>query len=238
MFLLSCSGASLTLGQDGQVPLKFGAPLQLDCGVNGPLRHCFWETADGRIVQVEDVYAGLHPGLRAPGNLTNNQCGIVVEQARAGHAGEWTCRALLDGQALRGSMRAAVECVYPFVAVGGGCYYFSETLLQSWEDARSFCKSLSVGADLAVLDDCHQFQLVWGHILVNYEVSVHWIGGHDDASDGKFYWVDNTLMVMGTPFWRPNYPSGLESCVALSNAGGYFIDQPCTEPHHYVCQQH
>lgn len=59
-------------------------------------------------LQVEDVHAGLHPGLRAPGNLTNNQCGIVVERASEGHAGKWTCRALLDGQALRGSIRAAV----------------------------------------------------------------------------------------------------------------------------------
>ncbi len=44
--------------------------------------------------------AGRHVGLRAPHNLTHDQCGIVVEQAAARDAGRWTCRVFLQGKAL------------------------------------------------------------------------------------------------------------------------------------------
>ena len=43
------------------------------------------------------MHAGLHAGLRAPHNLTHNQCGIVVEQSSGKDAGDWTCRVVLDG---------------------------------------------------------------------------------------------------------------------------------------------
>ena len=50
--------------------------------------------------QVGDVHAGRHAGLRAPHNITHNQCGIVVEQGAARDAGTWTCRVFLQGESL------------------------------------------------------------------------------------------------------------------------------------------
>ena len=47
------------------------------------------------------MHAGRYEGLRAPHNLTHNQCGIVVEQSSGKDAGEWTCRVVLDGDVLK-----------------------------------------------------------------------------------------------------------------------------------------
>ncbi|CAL4143117.1 unnamed protein product, partial [Meganyctiphanes norvegica] len=41
---------------------------------------------------VEDVYEGMHRGLRRPDNTEGNQCGIVVEQATNETHGIWTCK--------------------------------------------------------------------------------------------------------------------------------------------------
>ena len=47
------------------------------------------------------MHAGLHGGLRAPHNLTHNQCGIVVEKSSGKDTGEWTCHVLLNKAALK-----------------------------------------------------------------------------------------------------------------------------------------
>lgn len=233
--LSSASGTSLIPSQAGDILLQVKAPLQLDCGVEGPYRHCYWETHDGRFFQVEDVHAGLHAGVRAPHTLTHNQCGIVVENTTVADVGEWSCHVLLEEEALKGVRTVGRACTPPFESLGTGCYYFSEIVTNIWEEARTFCKSLSPNADLAVLDDCHQFQLVWNHILVNFEPTAHWIGATDEHLDGQFYWVDGTSVDLGTPFWYPNYPRG-QHCVEMSAPYGYYVDDPCTDVHHFVCE--
>ena len=48
------------------------------------------------------MHLGRHEGLRAPYNLTHNECGIVVEHGAAKDAGTWTCRVFLEGKVLHG----------------------------------------------------------------------------------------------------------------------------------------
>lgn len=43
------------------------------------------------------------------------------------------------------------------------------TCLSHRHGARDFCKSLSAGADLAIVDDCELMHLLWNHILVACE---------------------------------------------------------------------
>ncbi|CAL4174282.1 unnamed protein product, partial [Meganyctiphanes norvegica] len=68
-----------------------GEQVQLDCGIIGNYTHCVWEK-DINILKVQDVYVGIHSGLRRPDNTEGNQCGIVVEQASKETNGRWTCK--------------------------------------------------------------------------------------------------------------------------------------------------
>ena len=47
------------------------------------------------------MHAGLHPGMKAPSNLTHNQCGIVVDALSERSFGKWTCRVYFAGLTLR-----------------------------------------------------------------------------------------------------------------------------------------
>ncbi|KAK8401232.1 hypothetical protein O3P69_002772 [Scylla paramamosain] len=231
--LSSATGASLVQAV-GDVPLQVGSALHLDCGVQRRYRYCLWEAEDGRVFQVEDVRAGRHVGLRAPHNLTHNQCGIVVEQAAARDAGRWTCRVFLQGKALttvRNVRKEAKGCTNPFVAVGTDCFYFNPDLALN---------CLSTDADLEVVDDYHQQELIWGHIMVNYGPNYFWLGATDEYDDEVWRWVDGTHVPMGTPFWSPNEPnnlSGNENCLTIQSGTGYFNDLNCTrETVHVMCQ--
>ncbi|KAK8376658.1 hypothetical protein O3P69_009934 [Scylla paramamosain] len=157
------------------------------------------------------------------------------KHSSAADAGKWSCHVLLEGEALKGVRTVTRACTPPFESVGTRCFYFSELITKDWAAARTFCKSLSPTADLAVLDECHLFQQVWGHVLVNYDPSVHWIGATDEHVDGEFYWVDGTSMALGSPFWYPNYPRE-EHCVAMSTPYGYYADQNCNTQYHFLCQ--
>ncbi|XP_050736495.1 alpha-N-acetylgalactosamine-specific lectin-like [Eriocheir sinensis] len=241
--LSASSGTSLAPAVP-DVPLEVGAPLHLDCGVRGHYRHCLWETEDGRVFQVEDVHGGRHAGLRAPSNLSDNQCSIVLEQASAGDAGAWTCTVFLQGSALTTVRNVVTKetraCISPFESVGGGCFYFAANLEMNWNDARAFCKSLSSGADLAVVDDCNLMHLLWNHILMAYGAGNYLLGATDQHEEGTWVWVDGTAVTMGTPFWlygQPDNQNNVQHYLRLfEQYGGYFDDASYGAEYHFVCQ--
>nr|ADK66338.1 C-type lectin [Eriocheir sinensis] len=131
-------------------------------------------------------------------------------------------------------------CDLPFELVGSGCFYFSDNLAMGWDSARTFCKSLAAGADLAVVADCNLMHLLWNHILAAYNGSNHWIGATDQHEEGMWVWVDGTAVTMGTPFWKYEEPNNLhedEHCLHLNaSSNGYFNDANCTLVYSFICQ--
>ncbi|KAG0710779.1 C-type lectin domain family 17, member A [Chionoecetes opilio] len=238
VWLSSASAASSLYFDFSDVSVKVDEQLELACGVEGHFRHCFWETERGDVFQVEDVHAGLHPNMRASSNLTHNQCGIVVDALTERNFGKWTCRVYFAGSTLRAerTIGKALSCPEPFTQVGTDCYYIHHESDYTWEEARNVCQGLDPNGDLAVLNDCHQFQLVWNKILVDYPTSWYWIGGSDRYQEGSWHWVSGEPVAMGTPFWRPDEPQADGGCLNLSTPYGYFNDYSCSQKSYFICQ--
>lgn len=217
---------------------KANEMVELTCGVEGHFRSCVWETERGDVFQVEDVHAGVHPGIRAPVNLTHNQCGIVVDALPERSLGKWTCRVYLDGVTLKleKTVGKALDCPDPFSQIGNECYYIHHEQTMNWDDAREYCQSLYPNTDLAVVDDCHQLQLLWNKIVVDYEITWYWIGGTDRHEEGAWHWVTGESVPVGTPFWRPGSPSDDGNCLDLSKSNGYFHDYTCSSTSYFICQ--
>nr|XP_045588273.1 C-type lectin mannose-binding isoform-like isoform X2 [Procambarus clarkii] len=217
-----------------------GQTLTLSCGVRQEFRHCLWENERGDIFQVEDVHAGVHPGLRAPEDLTDNQCGVVIDSVSVEDLGAWTCRVFLAGRTLLASRNVgktqAESCPDPFVLLGGQCYYFHTSTTLSWQDAREYCWSMDTAADLAVVDDCHQFAIIWDHILIYYTGKWFWVGGTDLGQEGEWYFINGNPVPMGLPFWLPGSPNDEGNCLDISVNSGYFNDYPCVNKGSFICQ--
>ncbi|KAK8749195.1 hypothetical protein OTU49_015724, partial [Cherax quadricarinatus] len=223
------------------VAVTTGETLELKCGVKQDFRYCVWENEKGYIYQVEDVHAGVHAGMRAPEDLTDNQCGVVIDSIGAQDLGAWTCKVHLAGRTLVGSRNVGKTnmgpCDESFVLLGQECYYFHESSHKSWQDAREYCRSMTTLADLAVVDECHELALIWDHVIMYHNATWHWIGGSDLGQEGYWYFVDASPVPVGTPFWRPGNPSDDGNCLDLSEPYGYFNDYDCEKTGHFICQQ-
>ncbi|XP_063865667.1 C-type lectin lectoxin-Lio3-like isoform X2 [Scylla paramamosain] len=237
VWLSSAAGSSIYFDYE-DVLARVDETVELTCGVEGRLRLCAWETERGDVFQVEDVHAGVHPGMRAPSNLTHNQCGIVMDALTERNLGKWTCRVYLDGATLKleKTVGKALDCPQPFSQIGTECYYIHRAHKMNWDSAREFCQDLHQNTDLAVLDDCHQFQLVWNKIVVDYEKIWYWIGGSDRHDPGSWHWVTGEQVPMGTPFWLPGSPDNNGGCLDLSSSHGYFNDYNCSSTSYFICQ--
>ncbi|XP_050691455.1 uncharacterized protein LOC126983048 isoform X4 [Eriocheir sinensis] len=91
-----------------QIVVNPGDPVNLDCGVRGESRYCIWESDNGQIYQVEDVYGNVYDGLSKPENTVGNECGIVINSADISHHGKWTCKVFVVGNSLLGSKNVVV----------------------------------------------------------------------------------------------------------------------------------
>nr|XP_045588248.1 asialoglycoprotein receptor 1-like isoform X1 [Procambarus clarkii] len=239
--LVAVSADSSIIFDVADVEVTPGQTLTLSCGVRQEFRHCLWENERGDIFQVEDVHAGVHPGLRAPEDLTDNQCGVVIDSVSVEDLGAWTCRVFLAGRTLLASRNVGKTqvdaCRDPFGKVGGECYYFHTTTALTWQDARDYCLSVDPFSDLAVVDDCFQFRLIWNHILIYFPGHSWWIGGSDLEQKGDWYFIDGSPVPMGTPFWYPGSPSSDGDCLLITSTYGYLNDSSCETPFSFICQQ-
>ncbi|KAL7637107.1 UNVERIFIED_CONTAM: hypothetical protein RMT77_012865 [Armadillidium vulgare] len=104
------SKASLIFNSDSVV-VDPGERLQLDCGVEGNYRYCFWEKEgeqQSHTLQVEDVHGGYIKGLSKPDSIKGNECGIVINSVSANDHGVWTCKVFVFAKTLEGSKRVIV----------------------------------------------------------------------------------------------------------------------------------
>ncbi|KAK8749388.1 hypothetical protein OTU49_017526 [Cherax quadricarinatus] len=218
-----------------------GESLTLSCGVKQEFSFCIWDHENGRSFQATAVHKGVHPGMRAPEDLTDNQCGIVIDSVSIEDSGEWTCRVFLaDGRELRG-IKTLAACHSPFVIVGNECLYFHEGYM-NWNDAKDYCRSLSsseYNSDLATVDSCEQLGDIHQHILLEYSPLWHWIGGTDSYEESDWHWLTGGTVPVSTPFWYPGHPllNTTLNCLALQQYTGYFFDYSCTSHGPFICEE-
>ncbi|XP_071822362.1 uncharacterized protein [Apostichopus japonicus] len=112
------------------------------------------------------------------------------------------------------------------------CYYFARNTT-SWEQARGFCQGVEDG-DLAIIDN----QVTLDYILSKTMGGDWWIGAYDQATEGRWRWVDcMDFNDFSTSNWASGQPSGNagEDCGQLL-PNGQFNDWPCERPVQYICQ--
>nr|XP_045588173.1 uncharacterized protein LOC123750095 isoform X1 [Procambarus clarkii] len=245
IIVLALASADATLIFDASdVKATPGTSLALSCGVKEDFRLCFWDHEDGRSFQVEDVHAGVHPGLRAPEDLIDNQCGVVIDSVSVEDSGAWTCRVFLadNGGELRNT-KIVAACHDPFTYVSGGCFYFHSTEGLSWSQGRDYCQSLTTSeyySDLATVQSCDQLGEIWQHIVINYEnPPMFFIGGTDVNEEGNWHWVTGGTVPRSAPFWYPRHPQvdTTRNCLYIQAASGYFADASCSSVIPCICEE-
>ena len=85
-----------------EIMVKPNEKVNLECGLTGSYRYCIWEHR-GEQIDTFDVHDNIYPGIMSkPENITDNQCGIILESASTEDHGEWTCKVFIKGETLIG----------------------------------------------------------------------------------------------------------------------------------------
>merc|ERR1711962_675018 len=125
------------------------------------------------------------------------------------------------------------ECVTPFRPGPGPngpnslCYYFSNTLVNSWEDAENRCQSMSSGSSgsyLAFIETQAQQDFIV-KVLDATTSDRAFIGGTSiNNTDLTFYWLfTSTAVDDGFTFWGPREPNYKEEqCMEMNNEKGKY----------------
>ncbi|KAK8749179.1 hypothetical protein OTU49_015719, partial [Cherax quadricarinatus] len=236
----SASDASLIFDADN-VKVTPGESLTLSCGVKQEFILCIWDHEDGRSVQAKDVHSGFHPGMRAPEDLTDNQCGIVINSVSVEDSGKWTCRVFLTSGGELRNTKVVEACHDPFIVVGSECLYFHEGHT-NWTTARDYCRSLSNSqytSDLATVDSCEQLGDIYQHVVMEYGLVWHWLGGSDEYEESGWHWVTGGTVPRSVPFWYPGRPTIDTSvnCLSMHSQTGYLYDHECNLNGSFICEE-
>ncbi|XP_018018453.1 type-2 ice-structuring protein-like [Hyalella azteca] len=115
--------------------------------------------------------------------------------------------------------------------------------MQPWEASRNICQA--DGGDLVTFDNCEQFGVVANYFLEEdlQHITYFWLGGYQVAGTNDWFWLDNSSIPMGLPYWGQFGSGGLvpdnpkvEQCLEL----GYdyrhrFNDLDCLELRRPLC---
>nr|ADK27312.1 C-type lectin [Procambarus clarkii] len=112
------------------------------------------------------------------------------------------------------------SCPEPFVRIGEGCYYLSQTAM-TWSEARGYCQDLLPGedADLAVFETyCNDYSHIASYAL-NTETPYLWVGGTDEGHEGFWNWVVGRPVNLLATYWREHEPESNTSynCIAFES---------------------
>uniref|UniRef100_A0A3P8QRA0 C-type lectin domain-containing protein n=1 Tax=Astatotilapia calliptera TaxID=8154 RepID=A0A3P8QRA0_ASTCA len=118
---------------------------------------------------------------------------------------------------------------------GGKCYYFSISQL-SWKQSRVDCRAK--GGDLVKIDSREEQLMKEGE-------DKFWIGLTDSAVEGRWLWVDGSLL----KFWAGKEPNNVtegdpdgEDCVRMGEEFENkdlkcWFDQSCLKPQRSICEK-
>uniref|UniRef100_A0A3P9BQF2 C-type lectin domain-containing protein n=1 Tax=Maylandia zebra TaxID=106582 RepID=A0A3P9BQF2_9CICH len=122
---------------------------------------------------------------------------------------------------------------------GGKCYYFS-TNKSSWTKSRDECRAK--GGDLAFLERRVRELMKEGE-------DKFWIGLTDSAVEGRWLWVDGSLLDESLKFWAGKEPNNVtegdpdgEDCVRMGEEFENkdlkcWFDQSCSKPQRSICEK-
>ncbi|XP_018018343.1 secretory phospholipase A2 receptor, partial [Hyalella azteca] len=143
-----------------------------------------------------------------------------------------------------GPPTAEGHCNLPYTAVGSQCLSFESSARQSWEASRNICQE--DGGDLVTFDNCEQFGVVANYILEQdlQHITNYWVGGYLETwYTEDWFWVDNSSIPMGLPYWGQYYPgkllpdnSAAERCLELGYECRHrFNDRDCLDFRRPLC---
>uniref|UniRef100_A0A3Q2WMT5 C-type lectin domain-containing protein n=1 Tax=Haplochromis burtoni TaxID=8153 RepID=A0A3Q2WMT5_HAPBU len=118
---------------------------------------------------------------------------------------------------------------------GGKCYYFSVSK-SSWTVSRGECRSK--GGDLVKIDSREELK-----DIMNYPQDKFWFGLTDSAEEGRWLWVDGSLLDKRFDYWEYfwDYPDG-EDCGRMGVKGetsdlNSWFDASCNMAHRSICER-
>uniref|UniRef100_A0A3P9DKY2 C-type lectin domain-containing protein n=1 Tax=Maylandia zebra TaxID=106582 RepID=A0A3P9DKY2_9CICH len=143
---------------------------------------------------------------------------------------------LYTGQAIMSlqcfSSKLKIMCL-SFQGFCSFCYYFSISQ-SSWKQSRDECRAK--GGDLVKIDS-------------REEQDKFWIGLTDSAVEGRWLWVDGSLLDESLKFWAGKEPNNVtegdpdgEDCVRMGEEFENkdlkcWFDQSCSKPQRSICEK-
>nr|XP_053631614.1 C-type lectin domain family 17, member A-like [Cherax quadricarinatus] len=119
--------------------------------------------------------------------------------------------------------------------------YFHEGYT-NWTTARDYCRSLSNSqytSDLATVDSCEQLGDIYQHVVMEYGLVWHWLGGSDEYEESGWHWVTGGTVPRSVPFWYPGRPTIDTSvnCLSMHSQTGYLYDHECNLNGSFICEE-
>ncbi|XP_028416050.1 neurogenic locus notch homolog protein 1-like [Dendronephthya gigantea] len=131
--------------------------------------------------------------------------------------------------------KCEAECPLGWEKFDGLCFYISNGVLTSWNNAKDDC--LQRVGHLAVPTNTNMNNYL-NQAMKQHNVNAAWIGMYR-KSGSIFYTVRDEEISYGN--WNPGEPNnagGNENCVEMFNgATGKWNDLPCSISRHYFCQR-
>ncbi|KAK3860863.1 hypothetical protein Pcinc_033109 [Petrolisthes cinctipes] len=91
------------------------------------------------------------------------------------------------------------DCPEMYTMVADQCLSVFSVGKVSWGEARAFCRVL--GGDLLTLQSVEHFTTVLQHLQNHQLTSDFWLGGRQREKGRGWAWLNDTPMVMGSPYW-------------------------------------
>uniref|UniRef100_A0A3P8QTZ4 C-type lectin domain-containing protein n=1 Tax=Astatotilapia calliptera TaxID=8154 RepID=A0A3P8QTZ4_ASTCA len=124
---------------------------------------------------------------------------------------------------------------------GGKCYYFCNSQ-SSWKQSRDKCRAK--GGDLVKIDSREEQAFLERRVreLMKEAEDKFWIGLTDSAVEGRWLWVDGSLLDESLKFWAGKEPNNVtegdpdgEDCVRMGEEYENkdlkcWFDQSCSKP--------
>ncbi|CAL4097793.1 unnamed protein product, partial [Meganyctiphanes norvegica] len=194
----------------------------------------YHKTTTNLLTQVRDALDSLSITLRNNSMASSDLATVASMAAQA---------------VLRGGLQPESQdgCSGHFSRAGSQCLLMEMGVRLDWNSARQHCRNLS--SDLAVFKDANQFAQAIHYVnSVNHEGATigMWIGGSDEAVEGKWLWVNGQLMPRGAPFWGTHesrnilQPAGgiAQNCAFMDQSDQYYLnDHTCTFRKGALCQK-
>ncbi|KAL2079235.1 hypothetical protein ACEWY4_024979 [Coilia grayii] len=118
-----------------------------------------------------------------------------------------------------------------------GKYYYFSTDNKKWTESRDAC--VTMGGHLVIIETQEEQDFLIHHNPAQNQD--YWIGLTDSAEEGKWRWVDNSLLNNNTKYWRGTEPDNWkdqEDCarVNVNRVRDSWYDSSCEDRYKRICE--